>query len=109
MPLGIVGDRILFDESRQCATPTSIQCHCNSRGGGIGPPGLRLPTPAATPDWPTPRTLNERARFSCTQMPPKTKDLEQAAKCDQVTHLELVGTAPKAAQGFTAGSNCMQP
>jgi hypothetical protein len=33
MPLGIVADRILFDaESKQYATPTSIQCHCNSRG-----------------------------------------------------------------------------
>jgi hypothetical protein len=33
MPPGIVGDRILFDaESKQYATPTSIQCHCNSRG-----------------------------------------------------------------------------
>jgi hypothetical protein len=32
MPLGIVGDRILFDdESKQRATPTSVQCHCNSR------------------------------------------------------------------------------
>jgi hypothetical protein len=29
----MVGDRILFDaESKQYATPTAIECHCNSRG-----------------------------------------------------------------------------
>src|SRR5262249_46956240 len=43
MPLGIVGDRILFDESRQCATPTSIQCHCNSRGDWIRTSDLTVP------------------------------------------------------------------
>src|SRR6516225_10613224 len=38
MPLGIVGDRILFDEeSKKCATPTSVQCHCKVGATGFEP------------------------------------------------------------------------
>jgi hypothetical protein len=65
MPLGIAGDRILFDdESKQCTTPASVQCHCNSRGDRIRSGDLLNPIQEAPQPIPLPNKAD--APNSCT-------------------------------------------